>query len=587
MGKAVLAILLAAGIEGSLLVAQQTQPGPAGAPEDPREADRKAKVEKLTLYFLEQYGKALAGVDWVNRSMAVISLAGIDDARVTEKLMEVLSTDASKYVRVFAWESLHARNPQLTQEQRGKWIDEGLALASKVDVFNGRLRVGLLRAVASRGPTGPAQALFRKFFAETNLLYPPDGELLEAMAQALAAWKDRQLVRDLVVAMNNGEACYRAEFVLRALKPPLKEFDEIQQATTNDLRKEWAKHQKDYAAWVGSEEFANLQADGPKGYAGRSAFIPEPEAIVDPASEKWRRQLEVPSLHLDQLAVNIVLDSTGSMGPAIEWVKSDVSRLMRALRIIAREPTMGITLYRDRGDAYVVHVLPMTGDGAALGKALKGVQAHGGGDYPEAVYDALYDALCKQRWPKSPTAHKVVILVADAPPHQRDLPGLRKLLERAPDQGFRVHCLKVPCPGYDLAVAAALAEGKDEPLHPGRAMDNIAGWGKGNSYDVRFVRQTAAEMRPGQSAWIGLVEGGDDTPYRQIITSVLRSILTKEYHDRVDPFVKVLLETMEESPAERRVYLPALKPQPEPRGGGGGGGGGRPPGETKKPVYKQ
>jgi hypothetical protein len=457
-------------------------------------------------------------------------------------------------------------------------------------VFNGRLRAGLLRAVASQGPTEPGRTLFRKFFAESNLLYPGDNELLETMATTLAGWKDRKLVRDLIVAMSDGDACYRAEFVLRGLKPPLKEFDEIQQAATTDLKTEWTKHQKAFAAWYSSDEFANLKPEAVlPGYSGRSTLIPDPEVIVDPASEKWKKYLEVPNLHLDQLGVNIVLDTTGSMGPAIEWIKGDLGRLMRALRIIAREPTMGLTLYRDRGDAYVVYSIPMTGDVLTLSKALKSAKAQGGGDYPEALYDALYEAILKQRWPRSPNAHKVLVVVSDAPAHKKDMPSIRKLLATSVEQGFRVHCLKVPCPGYDLAVAAALVAKQEEPLSPDLALDAVAKWGKGESCTVRFVKETAAQMRPGESAWTGTAgSDGDESPYRQIVASVVRSILAKEYHEQVDAFVKVLLETMAESPPEKRVYLGWVKPKPAPAMGGGGVGvpAGVPP-ALPPPTYRQ
>lgn len=583
------AIVLAWAWSAAPAAGQTTLPVTGLVDPEAREADRKAKVEKLVVYFLGQYGQALAGPDWVNRSMAVISLSAIDEPRVTAKLLEVLTTDASKYVRVFAWEALHARAGALTAPQRAQWIEEGLNLAAKADVFNGQLRTGLLLAAASQGPTEPGRAVFRRFFAESNLLYPGDNTVLEALATTLGVWKDRRLTRDLIVAMSNGDACYRAEFVLRGLKPPLKEFEQIQLAATGDLKAEWAKHQKAYAAWFSSEEFANLKPEPAPVYAGRSTLIPEPEAIVDPSSPKWKKYLEVPALHLDQLGVNIVLDTTGSMGPAIEWMKGDVARLMRALRIIAREPTMGVTLYRDRGDAYLVHALPMTGDIVALSKALKGAQARGGGDYPEALYDALHEAILKQNWPRSPNAHKVIVVVSDAPPHRRDMPNIRVLVKAAAEQGFRVHCLKVPGGGYNIAVAAALAAGQEEPLSPDMALDAIAKWGKGESCTVRFVKDAAAEMRPGESPWKST--GGnesDDSPYRLIVGSVVRSILTKEYHEQVDPFVSVLLESMSESPPEKRVYLPAVKPTASnvPAGGGGGGAGG-PAAPPKPPAYKQ
>ncbi|MCY2925684.1 MAG: VWA domain-containing protein, partial [Planctomycetota bacterium] len=417
-------------------------------------------------------------------------------------------------------------------------------------------------------------------------LYPPDNELLETLVTTLAAWKDRKLIRDLIMAMANGDACYRAEFILRGLTPPVRDFDQVQRAATGDLKAEWAKHQREFAAWYASDAMATSQPASRPEYTARSKLIPDPEVIVDPAAPKWKKYLEVPILHLDQLGVNIVLDTTGSMGPAIEWIKGDLNRLMRVLRIIAREPTMGLTLYRDRGDAYLVNSIPMTGDVVALDKALKGVHARGGGDYPEALYEALYEAIKKQPWPRSPNAHKVLIVVTDAPPHKRDVPNIRKLLTASAEQGFRVHCLKVPTSDYDIAVAAAVAAKEDEPLSPDLALDAVAKWGKGDSCIVRFTKDTVAEMRPGESAWLGSVgSSGDESPYRQIIAAIVRGILRKEYHEQVEPFVSVLLETLAQSPPEKRVYLAAIKAKPSVPPGTSSQGKTAPP--APPPVYKQ
>ena len=61
--------------------------------------------------------------------------------------------------------------------------------------------------------------------------------------------------------------------------------------------------------------------------------------------------------------MTLAIDSTGSMHGAIAWVKADAIKLLRALALISREPRLGVTFYRDKGDAYVVQVHPMTDDG--------------------------------------------------------------------------------------------------------------------------------------------------------------------------------------------------------------------------------
>lgn len=70
--------------------------------------------------------------------------------------------------------------------------------------------------------------------------------------------------------------------------------------------------------------------------------------------------------------------------------------------------------------------------------------AQGGGDEPEAVVDALYDAL---NLPWRGAATKICILVADAPPHGVDLTG----------DAFPYGC---PCGHDPLNIVEEMAEKK-------------------------------------------------------------------------------------------------------------------------------
>lgn len=61
----------------------------------------------------------------------------------------------------------------------------------------------------------------------------------------------------------------------------------------------------------------------------------------------------------------------------------------------APEIKMGLVAYRDRGDDYVTRVVDLSDDLDSLYATLMDFQAAGGGDGPESVNQALYDAVHK------------------------------------------------------------------------------------------------------------------------------------------------------------------------------------------------
>jgi len=139
--------------------------------------------------------------------------------------------------------------------------------------------------------------------------------------------------------------------------------------------------------------------------------------------------------------VALLFDSTSSMGGSLEEAKKELRAIFLLFRELVPSTRIGLITYRDRGDDYVVRKTRL-GIGLYEGLAfLSSVVAGGGGDFEEAVDEAMAAAL---RLPWRPGAEKAMILVGDAPPHpgRREKRCLRIARTFASRRG-RVHCLLV------------------------------------------------------------------------------------------------------------------------------------------------
>eukprot|EP00727_Mastigamoeba_balamuthi_P011101 m51a1_g6613 hypothetical protein (1277) ;mRNA; f:23176-27645 len=118
-----------------------------------------------------------------------------------------------------------------------------------------------------------------------------------------------------------------------------------------------------------------------------------------------------------------VVDETGSMGGQIQVVKERVTDIVATVSALplCGGLRVGLVGYRDHSDAWVscVHV-PLTADLARVVAGVDRMAAGGGGDYPEAVADGLYE-LVRLGWRAG--ASKTAVLIADAPPHGVGVPG--------------------------------------------------------------------------------------------------------------------------------------------------------------------
>ena len=117
--------------------------------------------------------------------------------------------------------------------------------------------------------------------------------------------------------------------------------------------------------------------------------------------------------------VVFVLDTTGSMSGLIQTAKEKIWSIATTMASAQQNPEIriGLVAYRDRGDDYVTKVVDLSGDLDSVYATLMDFEADGGGDTPESVNKALYDAVHNISWSQQDQAYQVIFLVGDAPPH--------------------------------------------------------------------------------------------------------------------------------------------------------------------------
>jgi hypothetical protein len=143
----------------------------------------------------------------------------------------------------------------------------------------------------------------------------------------------------------------------------------------------------------------------------------------------------------------LLLDTTGSMGDELEYLKSELKQIVATIH--ERFPTVkkryALICYRDIGDEYVTRTFPFTESLAELQKNLAAQKADGGGDIPEAVQEGLEQAL-QLTWRTDHTA-RVMFHLADAPAHPEDMERCLRAVDRLRKKGVAIY--PVACSGYD------------------------------------------------------------------------------------------------------------------------------------------
>lgn len=148
------------------------------------------------------------------------------------------------------------------------------------------------------------------------------------------------------------------------------------------------------------------------------------------------------------LDVVLVIDTTVSMQFVIDEVRARLTDFVSTLQRIVPTTRVGIVAYRDKGDAYVVKWTDLSFRTPKLLEFLSGIQAAGGGDWEEAVKDALETAIHDLNWRKK--SKKVIVVVADAPPHPWDFEDVKRLVREFRQQGGFFSAIDVTVPSHEL-----------------------------------------------------------------------------------------------------------------------------------------
>jgi Mg-chelatase subunit ChlD len=196
-------------------------------------------------------------------------------------------------------------------------------------------------------------------------------------------------------------------------------------------------------------------------------------------------QIDPPPRLLQKPIVDVVfvLDTTGSMSGLIDAAKEKIWSI--ASTMAAAQPTpeirIGLVGYRDRGDAYVTKIVNLSSDLDSVYAALMDFQADGGGDGPESVNKALFDAVHQMAWSQADQAYQVIFLVGDAPPHMdyQDEVRYPEILASAAEKGIVVNTIQ-----------CGTMAGTVEPW------TQIANLGRGNYFQVEQAGSAVAMVTP-------------------------------------------------------------------------------------------
>lgn len=164
-------------------------------------------------------------------------------------------------------------------------------------------------------------------------------------------------------------------------------------------------------------------------------------------------ELPVVAPAVTALDVALVIDTTGSMGDELEYLKVEIEAIARRVSKLYPDVAQrwGLVLYRDEGDEYVVRSFQFT-DSRSFATVLSAQSAGGGGDYPEALDEGL-EAAMKLGWQGGATA-RMAFVVADAPHHEGREGRLLEAVRSARQQG--VHIYPVASSGVDGLTEYAL-----------------------------------------------------------------------------------------------------------------------------------
>jgi len=182
-----------------------------------------------------------------------------------------------------------------------------------------------------------------------------------------------------------------------------------------------------FSARTNNDGEAYMFVDFVSSHQGTPAFVratsASSQALEFSTSTKYEFDLPGVSTSQKMLDLMFVIDVTGSMGDELEYLKVELTDIIRQVNETHANINirLSVLVYRDVCIPccdFTVRTSPFTTDIDSQIRFLEMQYADGGGDWEEAVEIALAEAL-EQDWRDDAYA-KLMFLVLDAPPHNRD-----------------------------------------------------------------------------------------------------------------------------------------------------------------------
>ncbi len=183
----------------------------------------------------------------------------------------------------------------------------------------------------------------------------------------------------------------------------------------------------------------------------RYAIVCRNETLRSPAAFENginRITLRTSCAHSAIANIAFVVDATGSMGDEIKYLQEELKDVIAITSARNKDLKLriGSVFYRDKSDEYLTRFIDFQNDPAPLMEFINAQSARGGGDYQEAVEDALTTALDSMHWDSDARA-KIIFLVLDAPPHDAAKVKMQQLMRQAATMGVRI--VPIVCSGVD------------------------------------------------------------------------------------------------------------------------------------------
>jgi hypothetical protein len=525
---------------------------------------RNFESNKLFATLLPRYDDAWkTRRDRLGRAMALLGMARIPRAEVTNRLLTVLQEERDAGLKLVAWHCLLARATGMTEPEFLQWREQTYAMMNGRQ-FTGAHRIGVLRVLALYPPDATAKQYLHRVFDECNGGDADDDLVLLEIARTAKTWNDPTIVDLLLQSLTRYERMESAEYILHALGCDVGwSHDQVSGPATVARMLETVP--RDYLAWWQSERThwkpAVLPATPRPWRTLRGQFVAtvDFEQTPDPADLAWLADANLKLPSIPAATIGFVVESSDAGSPVAAWLRHDARRFIESLRLATPDPQVAMTVYRHQAGQYVGKTLPQTGNPMAVGSWLSTVDAAGDGAGGDSLRRAVLEHFSGARYPSN--GRRSVVLVGPPPMHAAGLAETERLIKAGATRGFRVYGLK-------------LRDGRDAAVATPDAIDTLVSAGQGSSrsgmplhglpMSVRAMcRGHAGRTRFTQSVYTTRLlrqVTPDDVldPSEWIAANAVADLVSPQHTPRVQEAVRIFWHALPRPTPEKRA-IPGVK----------------------------